>query len=195
MLKRANEAGIPVIVVNLLEPIPDVDVASYIGFDNTRAPRFRPMPCLTISGGPGVLGTGEKVKVEPGQYLDLEFWQKLYGGLTAEQKAAIKARGAIIEGIAGGFFSTARVKGFNEVLKDYPGITLAGNTCAADWNREKGVKCTEDIMQSNPDGLDFIWAAANEMGLGAIRALAGAGGLRRPKWGRPWRQDGCSLYQ
>ena len=91
VLKRANEAGIPVIVVNLLEPIPDVDVSSYIGFDNTQGAEVSAYAMLDYFGGPGVLGTGEKVKVEPGQYLDLEFWQKLYGGLTAEQKAAISS--------------------------------------------------------------------------------------------------------
>ena len=183
VLKRANEAGIPVIVVNLLEPITDVDVSSYIGFDNTQGAEVSAYAMLDYFGGPGVLGAGETVKVEPGQYLDLEFWKNLYGALSADQKAAIKAKGAIIEGVAGGFFSTARLKGFNEVLKDYPGVTLTGNTCAADWNREKGVKCTEDIMQSNPEGLDFIWAASNEMGLGAAQALEGAGRLETAEMG------------
>ena len=34
-IKQANDAGIPVIIVNLLEPQEDIEVASYIGFDNT----------------------------------------------------------------------------------------------------------------------------------------------------------------
>ena len=169
-IKKANEAGIPVVIVNLLEPIPDVEVASYIGFDNTVAAEVTAYAVLDYFGGPGVLGSGETVDVTPDQYLDIEFWRQLYGKLSEEQKAKIVARGAIIEGVAGGFFSTARVKGFHNVLDQYKGIEIVGNPCAADWNREKGVKCTEDILQANPSNLDFIWAASNEMGLGAMLA-------------------------
>ncbi|WP_421726130.1 sugar ABC transporter substrate-binding protein [Bauldia sp.] len=173
-LRQAAERGIPVIVVNLLEPIPDVDVVSYIGFDNVQGAKVTAYAILDYFGGPGVLGEGEKVDIEDGQFLDLAFWEDLYGGLTDEQKAKISATGAIIEGIAGGFFSTARLNGFNEVMADYPNINIVGATCAADWNRELGTKCTEDFMQSNPEGLDFIWAASNEMGLGAMLALQAA---------------------
>jgi ribose transport system substrate-binding protein len=176
-LGRAAEVGIPVIVVNLLEPIPDAKVASYIGFDNTQGAEVSAYAMLDYFGGPGVLGTGEKVEVKPDQYLDLAFWRDLYSKLTDEQRASIKASGAIIEGVAGGFFSTARVNGFNGIIKDYPNVKIVGATCAADWNREKGTRCTEDIMQSNPQGLDFIWAASNEMGLGAMLSLEAAGRL------------------
>lgn len=167
---KANEKGIPVIIVNLLEPIEGLDIASYIGFDNTIGAEVSAYALLDYFGGPGVLGTGEKVEVAPDQYLDIEFWKNLYSGLTDEQKAEIKARGSIIEGVAGGFFSQARLNGFHNVLDQYPGIEIVGVPCAADWNREKGIKCTEDILQANPDNLDFIWAASNEMGLGAMLA-------------------------
>ena len=36
-VKRANEANIPVIIVNLLEEQADIEVASYIGFDISEA--------------------------------------------------------------------------------------------------------------------------------------------------------------
>jgi len=176
-VKKANEAGIPVIIVNLLEPIEGLDIDSYIGFDNTVAAEVTAYALLDYFGGPGVLGTGEKVEVTPDQYLDIEFWRNLYGNLTAEQKAEIKGRGAIIEGVAGGFFSTARLNGFHNVVDQYPGIEIVGVPCAADWNREKGYKCTEDFLQANPENLDFIWAASNEMGLGAMLASEAAGRL------------------
>jgi len=176
-LAAAAEKGIPVIVVNLLEPIPGVKVSSYIGFDNEQGAKVSAYALLDYFGGPGVLGSGEKVEVKSDQYLDLKFWEDLYGKLSEEQRGQIKAKGAIIEGVAGGFFSTARVKGFNDVIKNYPNVTIAGTTCAADWNREKGTRCTEDIMQGNPEGLDFIWAASNEMGLGAMLSLEAAGRL------------------
>lgn len=177
VLGKAAEAGIPVIIVNLLEPIPGATVASYIGFDNTNAAKVTAYAVLDYFGGPGVLGSGTKVDVAADQYLDLAFWEGLYGKLTPEEKAAIKARGSIIEGVAGGFFSTARVNGFNEVMKQFPGVEIVGATCAADWNREKGTRCTEDILQANPASLDFIWAASNEMGLGAMLASQAAGRL------------------
>ena len=176
-LARAEEAGIPVIIVNLLEPIEGANVASYIGFDNTQAAKVTAYSVLDFFGGPGVLGEGETVEVAADEYLDLAFWENLYSGLSDEEKAAIEARGSIIEGVAGGFFSTARVNGFNEVMSQFPGIEIVGSTCAADWNREKGTRCAEDMLQANPEGLDFIWAASNEMGLGAMQAAQAAGRL------------------
>lgn len=170
VLERANEAGIPIVIVNLLEPIEGVEVASYIGFDNTLAAEVTAYSVVDYFGGPGILGLGEMVEIEEGQFLDLEFWETLYADMTEEERAEIVARGAIIEGVAGGFFSTARLNGFNEVLALFPNIEIVGTPCAADWNREKGVACAEDILQANPTELDFIWAASNEMGMGAMLA-------------------------
>jgi len=177
-VKKANEAGIPVIIVNLLEPIPGVKVASYIGFDNTDAGRISAYALLDYFGGPGVLGKGKKVDVDRNTYLDLAWWKDLYKDVDPNT-ADIKARVAIIEGIAGGFFSTARLNGFHEVVDPFPGITIVG-TLPADWNREKGIKAAEDFLTSNPPGtLDAIWAASNEMGLGAMLACERAGRLEK----------------
>jgi ribose transport system substrate-binding protein len=172
-IAKANKAGIPVIIVNLLEPIKGVNVASYIGFDNTVAGMVSAYALLDYFGGPGVLGTGRKVDVKPGAYLDLKWWQTLYKNVDPKT-AAIKARVAIIEGIAGGFFSTARLNGFHKVVDPFPGIKVVG-TLPADWNREKGRKAAEDFLTRNPKGtLDAIWAASNEMGLGAMLAAEAA---------------------
>ena len=174
-IRKANEAGIPVIIVNLLEPIAGVEVVSYIGFDNFECAEVSAYTVLDYFGGPGVLGTGREVAVVPGEYLDLKWWRDLYATVTPEEKAAIKASGAIIEGVAGGFFSTARVNGFHSVIDEYPGIEIVG-TLPADWNREKGIKAAEDFLTANPKGtLDFIWAASNEMGMGAMLAAEAAG--------------------
>ena len=62
-IRNANEAGIPVVMVNLLEPQDDIEVASYIGFDNSEAASVSAYAVLDYFGGPGVLGTGEKVDV------------------------------------------------------------------------------------------------------------------------------------
>ena len=182
-IKRANEAGIPVIMVNLLEPQDDIEVASYIGFDNSEAASVSAYSVLDFFGGPGVLGSGPKVEVEPDQYLDLEWWEQTYADAD---KDAPKAAGAIIEGIAGTFFSQERLDGFNEVVSQYPGIEVLGKPIAADWNREKGVKAAENFLSRySPAEMNFIWAASNEMGLGAIntaerKGVLNAGGGEAP---------------
>lgn len=174
---KANDLGIPVIIVNLLEPIEGLEIASYIGFDNTVAAEVTAYALVDYFGGPGVLGTGEQVEVAPDQYLDIAFWRDLYAGMSEADKAAVQARGAILEGVAGGFFSTARLNGFHNVVDQFPGIEVIGAPCAADWNREKGIRCAEDFLEANPTGLDFFWAASNEMGLGAMLASDSAGRL------------------
>ena len=136
------------------------------------------MRCSTISAALASWAPGARLQVTADQYLDLAFWEDLYRDLSAEEKAGIQATGAIIEGVAGGFFSTARLNGFHQVLDAYPGIRIVGVPIAADWNREKGIKATEDILQANPSGLDFIWAASNEMGLGAMLTCESAGRLQ-----------------
>src|ERR671915_787761 len=114
-IQRANEADIPVIMVNLLEPQDDIEVASYIGFDNSEAASVSAYSVLDYFGGPGVLGTGPKVEVTPEQFLDLEWWEKTYENVD---KSNIKARGVIIEGIAGTFFSQERLHGVHAVVDE-----------------------------------------------------------------------------
>lgn len=173
-IAKANEQGIPVIIVNLLEPIAGVDVNSYIGFDNTVAGTISAYALVDYFGGPGVLGAGEMVDIEEGTYIDLAWWEDLYADVDPAT-ADVEANVAIIEGIAGGFFSTARLNGFHSVVDEYPGIEIVG-TLPADWNREKGIKAAEDFLSANPPGtLDAIWAASNEMGLGAMLAVEAAG--------------------
>ena len=77
-IKQANQADIPVVMVNLLEKQDDIDVASYIGFDNSDAASVSAYAVLDYYGGPGVLGSGEKVDVEPDTFIDLKWWEKLY---------------------------------------------------------------------------------------------------------------------
>jgi ribose transport system substrate-binding protein len=187
-IRNANDAGIPVIMVNLLEPQKDIDVASYIGFDNSEAASVSAYSVLDYFGGPGVLGDGPKVEVSPNQYLDLDWWEQTYADAD---KNAPKANGVIIEGIAGTFFSQERLDGFNEVIKNYPGIKILAKPIAADWNREKGVKAAETFYSRfNPSQLDFVWAASNEMGLGAMLTaerkgiLVSSGGKTAPPDGK-----------
>ncbi|MGH2540573.1 MAG: sugar ABC transporter substrate-binding protein [Actinomycetota bacterium] len=175
-VQQANEAGIPVILVNLLEEQEGIEVASYVGFDNSEAASVSAYAVLDYFGGPGVLGAGDAVEIEPDQYLDLEFWEGLYADADPAQ---IQGSGVIIEGIAGTFFSQERLDGFHAVIDQYPGIEILSEPLAADWNREQGIAATEDFLSRFEPGSDmqFIWAASNEMGLGAMLTLEGEGVL------------------
>lgn len=171
----ANEAGIPVVFVNLLTPIEGVEAVSYIGFDNEVSGATAAFAVLDYFGGPGVLGTGRKVEVAPGHFFDLAWWQALYADITPEERAGIRATGAIVEGIAGGFFSVARLTGFHRTIAEFPGIEIV-TTLPSDWSREKAIRATEDILMANPPGtLDFIWAASSEPSLGTMIAVEAAG--------------------
>lgn len=165
-LQAANDAGIPLVIVNLLEPIEGVEAASYVGFSNVDAGRVSGYALLDFLGGPGVLGEGETVDYEG--FLDLEFWEDLYADVSPAD-ADISGRVAIIEGIAGGHFSERRLEGFHEVIDPFEDIEVV-TTLPADWNREKAVDVTEDILEAH-DNLDAIWAASNEMGIGAQTVL------------------------
>ncbi len=107
-IRKANEAGIPVIIVNQLEPIEGVEVASYIGFDNTVVGAISAYAVVDYLGGPGILGGGKRVEVEPGAYLDLPWWQALYKDLDS-RTLEVKGRVAIIEGISGSWHGENRL--------------------------------------------------------------------------------------
>lgn len=164
-IRRANEAKIPVVYINLLADQQDIDVASFIGYDNKQAAQVAAYSVLDYYGGPGVQGAGDKVEVKPDEYLDLAFWEKLYADVDP---ASITAKGVVIEGLKGSFYSNERVEGFKTVMDKYPGVQIL-EVQPGDWNRESGSTVTEDFLAKYPAGqLDFIWAASNEMGLGAI---------------------------
>jgi len=174
VVAEANRRGIPVIAVNLLEPIAGVVLASYVGFDNTIASEANAWGLVDYFGGPGVLGTGRKVDVPVDTFLDVAFYRALYAEMTPEEIAQVRARGVIIGGIAGGFFDVARQRGFFNVINKFPGIEIVGN-CAADWRRDKAIACTETFLELHPTGLDFIWTNSNPLGLGAMLGLEAAG--------------------
>ncbi len=167
-IQQANDAGIPVIMVNLLAVQEDIEIASYIGFDNFDAAAVSSHAVVDYFGGPGVLGTGEEVDWNPDQFMDLEWWQSIH---SDDDKSAPEAQGVIIEGIAGGFFSTERLNGFASVNDEYSNIAILAEPLAADWNREQAIQAMEDYLtrfDPAPTGeLQFVWAASNEMGIGA----------------------------
>lgn len=84
-----------------------------------------------------------------------------------------KGKVAILEGFRGSSTAEERLVGMHEVLDAAPGIEIVASI-SAEWDREKGLKATEDILQAHPD-VDAILASNDEMALGAIQAVNSAG--------------------
>lgn len=85
-----------------------------------------------------------------------------------------KGKIAILLGSAGNNVTTERTKGFKDRLaQKAPGLKVVFQQ-TADFTREEGQKVTEQLIQSNP-GIKGIYAENDEMGLGAVAALKGAG--------------------
>ena len=190
-IQKANEAEIPVVMVNLLEEQEGIELASYIGFDNSEAAQVSGYAVLDYFGGPGVLGEGEMVDPPEDGYLDLDWWTSVYDGVDT---AGIEAKGAVIEGIAGTFFSDARNEGFHAAIDTAPGLEILGEPIAADWNREKGTSAAADFLTRYGDQLDFIWASSNEMGLGAVAAVSQQGKLNTSGGLTPAPEDKISVF-
>ncbi|MFD9004075.1 ABC transporter substrate-binding protein [Streptomyces sp. NPDC059582] len=85
-----------------------------------------------------------------------------------------KGEVAILLGAAGNNVTTERTKGFEDRIKEKaPGLKIVFRQ-TGEFAREKGQSVTENLIQSKP-GITGIYAENDEMGLGAVNALKGAG--------------------
>lgn len=82
---------------------------------------------------------------------------------------------AILEGFRGSSTAELRLMGMMQVFDSNPGIEVVASI-AADWDTEKGLKASEDILQAHPD-VDAIIGSNDLMALGAVQAVKGAGKL------------------
>jgi ribose transport system substrate-binding protein len=164
-LDAATDKGIPIIMVNLLTKQEGFKIESYIGFDNVVGGAVSGYAMVDYLGGPGVLGKGERVDVPVDEYLDLAKWEEIYADFDW---SSITAKVAILEGIAGGFYSDARLKGFRSVIDKCENVEVVAQI-PADWDRQKAVRAAENILQSNPE-LDAMVAFNTEMAMGALTA-------------------------
>lgn len=78
-----------------------------------------------------------------------------------------------IQGIMGTNVAQNRSQGFNEVMKDNPDMEIVACQ-VADFDRAKGMSVMENILQANPE-IDGLYAANDEMLLGALEAMEAAG--------------------
>jgi len=98
------------------------------------------------------------------------------GGKMAAQLLIDKlgGKGKIIEleGIPGSSAANDRGKGFDDGIKAATGIALAAKQ-PADFDRAKGMKVMENILQANPE-IQAVFAQNDEMALGAVEAIKAA---------------------
>lgn len=80
-----------------------------------------------------------------------------------------------IQGIMGTNVAQNRSKGFNEIISANPDMKIVACQ-VADFDRAKGMSVMENILQAN-DHIDGLYAANDEMLLGALEAIEAAGRL------------------
>ncbi|MEV2256530.1 ABC transporter substrate-binding protein [Streptomyces sp. NPDC050147] len=85
-----------------------------------------------------------------------------------------KGKVAILLGAAGNNVTTERTKGFEDRIKEKAPDLKVVFKQTGEFAREKGQQVTEQLIQSKPD-ITGIYAENDEMGLGAVNALKGAG--------------------
>jgi ribose transport system substrate-binding protein len=90
---------------------------------------------------------------------------------------ALNGKGKIVEiqGIMGTNVARDRSKGFNEAIAKHPEMKIIAQQ-AADFDRGKALSVMENILQANPE-IDAVYAANDEMALGALAAIEAAGRL------------------
>ncbi len=98
------------------------------------------------------------------------------GGAVAGRYLAARLGGAgnvaIIEGISGHETADQRRLGFLDGLADFPGINVVASQ-TANWERALAYNVAENLLQAHPN-LDAIFAANDEMALGALEAADAA---------------------
>ncbi|MDK2878927.1 MAG: ribose transport system substrate-binding protein [Thermoanaerobacteraceae bacterium] len=92
-----------------------------------------------------------------------------------------KGKVAMLLGTPGRDIIQNRENGFRNGLKKYDGIEIVAEQ-VADLERAKAVSVTENILQAHPD-IDAIWAANDEMALGAVEAVRARGLIGKVKIG------------
>ncbi len=98
------------------------------------------------------------------------------GGAVAGRYLAAALGGsgsvAVIEGISGHETADQRRLGFLQGIESHPGIRVVASQ-TANWERALAYDVAENILQAHPD-LDAVFAANDEMALGALEAIAAA---------------------
>ncbi|MEV5706267.1 substrate-binding domain-containing protein [Actinoallomurus sp. NPDC052274] len=119
------------------------------------------------------------------------------GGKLAAQELgkALGGKGkvAVLQGTAGTSAANDRQKGFTEGIKAFPGIQVVAQQ-PADFDRTKGLDVMTNIVQAHSD-ITGVFAANDEMALGAIKALGAKAGKQIKVIGFDGTPDGLKAIQ
>lgn len=89
----------------------------------------------------------------------------------------LKGKGTVVElvGVLGQETTREKSRGFQEALKKYPGVELLASQ-PANYDRATAMSVMENWLQTF-DKIDAVYAANDEMALGAMQAIEAAGRL------------------
>jgi simple sugar transport system substrate-binding protein len=79
-----------------------------------------------------------------------------------------------LEGTPGSAPATDRRQGFEEVIGQHPNFRILVSQ-SGDFTREQGESAMADILRSQKDRIDVLYAHNDDMALGAIKAIEAAG--------------------
>ncbi|HEY0699074.1 MAG TPA: substrate-binding domain-containing protein, partial [Micromonospora sp.] len=99
----------------------------------------------------------------------------------------------VLQGPLGSSPELDRTKGIEQTLAKYPDIKILAKD-TANWKRDEAVNKTKNWLSSFGDQLDGIVAENDDMGLGAVQALAEAG-RKLPVVGIDGIQDGLDAVK
>ena len=91
------------------------------------------------------------------------------------EKFGGKAKVAQIEGEPGAQNALFRVKGFQDRLKEEPGMEMVASQ-TGNWTTAGAMQAMENIIQAHPD-LDAVFSSSDTMAVGVVEALSVAGKL------------------
>jgi len=97
---------------------------------------------------------------------------EIAGNFIKEQLGG-KGNIAELQGVTGASATRDRGKGFHNVVDKITDLKVVSSQ-PADFDRQKGLTVTENMLQSNPN-IQAIFAQNDEMALGAVKALSTSG--------------------
>lgn len=97
--------------------------------------------------------------------MEMEFMAEALGG---------EGTICVIEGPYGHSAQIARMEGIEQTLEKYPDIKMLYND-SANWDRTEAMDLTENWLEKSGDEIDAIVCHSDDMGMGALQAIQGAG--------------------
>lgn len=95
-------------------------------------------------------------------------------GLWAVETFADGGNYFVLEGVAGLSVVQERNDGFDAIVSTAPGLTKVGAQTAS-WKTDEARSVIEAVLQARENDLQLIFAQNDEMGIGAVQAVAAAG--------------------